>query len=1158
MQAGCNPQRCACVGQVGSIVQYSCNRGHRLVGQEVRRCQADLTLSGSEPSCVPATCPAPPAPLHGNVTLSRDPLVAGSRATYSCGPGHVMMGEAVRLCRVDGVLSGSAPTCRPVECDKPTEIISNGRMLGTSFTFNSTISYVCDEGYNLEGSAQRVCGADGRWSGSIPVCISVECPRTSIVNGFASSFRREFGTVVTFSCRPRHRLEGPAERTCMANGQWSGEDPVCVKIICPPPLPLDNGLSRQVDDVTLVHFCNEGFRLEGSNSSSCSEQGAWEPDAPSCLRITCPDISAVRLIHGVVIFTENFGDYGSSVQYVCNTGYTLAGASQRECTESGEWAGEAPVCEVVSCPQPGDVLNGDIVGENFTFGAQIRYECQEGHLLVGAASRKCQADGLWDGEKPRCEPVTCPEIDTAAFENGAVTTLSNTFGGQLRYTCHPGFVLRGDALRECTASGEWSGAEPTCVSLECPAPPTVEHGAVVGDDYRMGRSVTYECSMGFQPVGPTVLVCLPNLLWSDEAPRCERVQCPQLPAFPHGTAVGEGRRYGDGILFVCDPGYELIGEFSRSCLANGTWDGEQPECSPVSCGIPPMVEHARAELENGTLFPATMTYVCDAGYEPQGSGLASCLANGSWSVSNLSCQLVTCPAILALYFRDGTIVGENFSYGEVVHFACNPGFRMSGNNATTCLAEGYWSHEVPTCQPVTCPEPPGLFQGTVTVQGYGFNDTATYGCNTGYRLTGESVARCTQSGEWSRELRECLLVTCPAPPDVIAHGRLVGGKLIYIYEDQVQYQCDAGFELVGTGQLTCTADGAFAPSVPSCAKIQCPSPDTPSQGLVEVVNDTLLYSCVPGYELAGLATRRCLATGQWEGVAPVCIPILCPPPLPVPNGIYLGNAFQFGSIVTYSCEPGFTLLGDRNRTCLAHRAWSGAEPTCERVSCGAPRPIEFGTVVGEDFLYNDTVLYECQLGFALVGQAERTCMETGAWSGDDPYCDEIMCEDPPDVINATHAAASPDATFPFGSLVMYTCHIGHVMTGASSLLCQENGTWSQPLPVCPPVTCPPLPEPEHGHVDGDDVTFGGEFTFTCDRGYRLVGSDSLLCMEDGRWDAEVPVCDQVVCPVPDVTHGETVLQGSVYDHNGSNNNEWTFHNGHSIITMHGYFKVDIS
>ena len=70
----------------------------------------------------------------------------------------------------------------------------------------------------MEGSASRICQADGEWNTTIPVCHVVECPRPSIVNGSPDTFVREFGTVVNFSCRSRHRLEGKANKAdCYIN-----------------------------------------------------------------------------------------------------------------------------------------------------------------------------------------------------------------------------------------------------------------------------------------------------------------------------------------------------------------------------------------------------------------------------------------------------------------------------------------------------------------------------------------------------------------------------------------------------------------------------------------------------------------------------------------------------------------------------------------------------------------------------------------------------------------------------------------------------------------------------------------------------------------------------------------------------------------------------
>jgi len=37
----------------------------------------------------------------------------------------------------------------------------------------------------------------------------------------------------------------------------------------------------------------------------------------------------------------------------------------------------------------------------------------------------------------------------------------------------------------------------------------------------------------------------------------------------------------------------------------------------------------------------------------------------------------------------------------------------------------------------------------------------------------------------------------------------------------------------------------------------------------------------------------------------------------------------FGSIVHYSCDPGYMLIGQSQRRCQGDRNWSGFAPTCE-------------------------------------------------------------------------------------------------------------------------------------------------------------------------------------------------------------------------------------
>lgn len=47
--------------------------------------------------------------------------------------------------------------------------------------------------------------------------------------------------------------------------------------------------------------------------------------------------------------------------------------------------------------------------------------------------------------------------------------------------------------------------------------------------------------------------------------------------------------------------------------------------------------------------------------------------------------------------ENGRITGIDFTYPHTVQFVCNEGYRLVGNDSTTCQASGQWSAESPTC-----------------------------------------------------------------------------------------------------------------------------------------------------------------------------------------------------------------------------------------------------------------------------------------------------------------------------------------------------------------------------------------------------------------------------------------------------------------------------
>lgn len=125
---------------------------------------------------------------------------------------------------------------------------------------------------------------------------------------------------------------------------------------------------------------------------------------------------------------------------------------------------------------------------------------------------------------------------------------------------------------------------------------------------------------------------------------------------------GGGTTYPEIIRYECEDGYILNGPTRRQCQSNGKWSGLDPTCEGNS-----------SEIVYLTVFFLLIR--------------ASSLAK--------NCGILMAP-------MNGTIKGTDFTFPNVIEFACDNGFDLIGPHNRHCQANGSWSGENAICRGKLC------------------------------------------------------------------------------------------------------------------------------------------------------------------------------------------------------------------------------------------------------------------------------------------------------------------------------------------------------------------------------------------------------------------------------------------------------------------------
>uniref|UniRef100_A0A480LQ43 Sushi, von Willebrand factor type A, EGF and pentraxin domain-containing protein 1 n=1 Tax=Sus scrofa TaxID=9823 RepID=A0A480LQ43_PIG len=140
---------------------------------------------------------------------------------------------------------------------------------------------------------------------------------------------------------------------------------------------------------------------------------------------------------------------------------------------------------------------------------------------------------------------------------------------------------------DCVCKEGYRASGQTCEVVHCPALKPPENGYFIQNtcNNHFNAACGVRCHPGFDLVGSSIFLCLPNGLWSGSESSCRVRTCPRLRQPKHGhlsCSMGE-MSYRTVCLVTCDEGYRLEGSAKLTCQVNGQWDGLEPRCVERHC-----------------------------------------------------------------------------------------------------------------------------------------------------------------------------------------------------------------------------------------------------------------------------------------------------------------------------------------------------------------------------------------------------------------------------------------------------------------------------------------------------------------------------------------------------------------------------------------------
>ncbi|EAW59713.1 seizure related 6 homolog (mouse)-like, isoform CRA_c [Homo sapiens] len=467
-------------------------------------------------------------------------------------------------------------------------------------------------------------------------------------------------------------------------------------------------------------------------------------------------------------------------------------------------------------------------------------------------------------------------------DSGDVTVMDLHSGGVAHFHCHLGYELQGAKMLTCINASKphWSSQEPICSAPCGGAVHNATIGRVLSPSYPENTNGSQFCIWTIEaPEGQKLHLHFERLLLHDKDRMTVHSGQTNKSALLYDSLQTESVPF-EGLL---SEGNTIRIEFtSDQARAASTFNIRFEAFEKGHC-YEPYIQNGNFTTSDPTYNIGTIVeFTCDPGHSlEQGPAIIECInvRDPYWNDTEPLCRAMcggelsaVAGVVLSPNWPEPYVEGEDCIWkihvGEEKRIFLDIQFLNLSNSDILTIYDGDEVMPHILGQYLGNSGPQKLYSSTpdLTIQFHSDPAGLIFGKGQGFIMNYIEVSRNDSCSDLP-EIQNGWKTT--------SHTELVRGA-------RITYQCDPGYDIVGSDTLTCQWDLSWSSDPPFCEKTEeslaCDNPGLPENGYqilykrLYLPGESLTFMCYEGFELMGEVTIRCILgqPSHWNGPLPVC------------------------------------------------------------------------------------------------------------------------------------------------------------------------------------------------------------------------------------------------------------------------------------------------